>query len=650
MKKQLWSALLVLVLVTLTTSGPSAERHGRLRPAAGSTNAPGLLQFTSRGHVLGFTAQAVLVAGGSHAYRVEFVNAAPVAPMADSAPGQTGRVVPLARVTYPDLWAGIRLTYDAPPGVLLRSTYRLEPQADPAAIRLRYNVPVQIERDGTLALAYATGVMRESAPVAWQETGGARVPVQVAFVLREAQTATVDQEVGFAVGAYDPAFPLFIDPMLTWNTFLGGSGEDEVDSMAVDGNGNVYVSGFSNAAWQGTNPPVRAYSADGDTLVAKLGSNGGLVWYTFLGGNGVDFEGYLTVDGSGNVYVVTASSATWQGTNAPVRAYSAEEDGYAAKLDSNGGLIWNTFLGGSGYDYCTAIAVDGSGNVYVSGYSDATWQGTDPAVRAYTSSLEEAFVARLDSSGGLTWNTFLGGSGIDLGLDIALVGNGNVVVAGQSDATWQGVNPPVRAYTAGRDAFAAKLDSGGGLTWNTFLGGSGADSSDAIAAVGSDNLVLAGYSSAAWQGTNPPVRAYSAGTDIFAARLDGNGGLAWNTFLGGSGADYSWDVAVDGNGFIYVAGRSNAAWGMPVIAYSANTDALAARLDGSGKLSWNAFLGGDGIDSGYSIAVDGSGNAVVGGRSSATWGSPVRAYTGAGDAFIVKLPPYSFVFLPLVMR
>jgi len=345
--------------------------------------------------------------------------------------------------------------------------------------------------------------------------------------------------------------------------------------------------------------------------------------------------------------VAAASSATW-GT--PARAYNAEDDGYVAKLDSNGGLAWNTFLGGSGYDYCTAVGVDGSGNLLVTGYSNATWQGTNPPVRAYTSSLEEAFVAMLDSGGGLTWSTFLGGSGVDLGLDIALDGNGNAVVAGQSNASWQGANPPVRAYTAGPDAFAAKLDSSGGLTWNTFLGGSGVDSSYAIEAVGSDDVVLAGYSNAAWQGTNPPVRAFTAISDVFAARLDSNGGLAWNTFLGGSGADYSWDVAVDGNGFIYVAGRSSATWGTPVIAYTASSDALAARLDGSGKLTWNAFLGGSGIDSGYTIAVDGSGNVVVGGRSGATWGSPIRAYTSAGDAFIVKLPPYNFVYLPLMMR
>jgi len=650
MKKLLWSALLVLCLLALAASGAPGELRGRLTPAAKSPDAPGLLQFTSAGHVLGFAPEAVYAAGGSHMYRVEFIGAALPAPVADSAPSRTGQPGPLSRVTYPDLWAGITLTYDAPAGTLLRSTYRLEPQADPAAIRLRYNVPVRLESDGTLALAYASGWMRESAPVAWQEIGRLRVPVQVAFRLRVPQNATEAQEVGFAPGAYDPAYPLFIDPMLTWSTFLGGSGDDEADSIAVDGNGNVYVTGFSEAAWQGTNPPVRGYTAGADTYVARLDSSGALVWNTFLGGSGDDYEGFIAVDGNGNVYVAGSSSAAWQGTHPPVRGYSASQDGFVARLDgSSGGLTWLTFLGGSGYDYCSAIAVDGSGNVYAAGTSEAAWQGTNPPVQAYTAGAD-AFAAKLDSSGGLTWSTFLGGSGSDEGHGIALVGSGTVVVAGQSSATWQGPNPPVRAYTASVDAFAAKLDSGGGLTWSTFLGGSGIDFIYGLVAVGSGDVVVAGQSSAAWQGPNLPVRAYSASVDAFAVKLDSSGGLTWNTFLGGSGADDSWAVAVDGSGSIYVAGRSDAAWGVPVLAYSAGSDAFAARLDGSGRLAWNAFLGGSGADSGYAIAVDGSGHVVLGGRSNASWGSPIRGYTDSGDAFVVKLPPYYFLFLPLVVR
>ena len=643
MKKQLWSILVVLCLVAM--AAPCAPENARemQTPPARLTDATQLLQFTSGGHVVGFTTETAYVAGGSHAYRVEFVKATSAEPIADSGPSDTGRIAPLSRVTYPNLWAGITLTYDAPAGAILRSAYRLEPYADPAAIRLHYNVPAQIDSNGNLGLAYATGVMRESAPIAWQEIGSGRVPVQVAFTIYNPQSPAGDQGVGFALGAYDPAYPLFIDPLLTWNTFLGGSGHDEVNSIAVDGNGNVYVAGYSDAAWQGTNPPVRAYSAGSDTFAAKLDSSGALIWNTFLGGSGGEGEGAIAVDGSGNIYVTGGGDATW---GSPVSAYTAGYDAFVVKLNSSGGLIWNTFLGGSGFDYDSAIAVDGSGNAYVAGYSNAAWQGTNPPVRAYTAG-EDAFTAKLDSSGGLTWSTFLGGSGIDEGHGIAVDGNGNIYLGGGSNAAW---GLPVRAYTASGDAFTARLDSSGALTWNTFLGGSGLDDSWTIAVDGSGNVYVEGRSNATWQGTNPPVRAYTAGSDAFAVKLDSGGALTWNTFLGGSEIDDSYAIAVDGSGNVYVAGDSNAAWGSPVRAYTAGFDAFTVKLNSNGGLTWNTFLGGSGADSGYAIAVDGSGNVYAAGLSNATWSSPVRAHTAGSDAFVVKLSPYYFLFLPLVLR
>ncbi|MCB0210372.1 MAG: hypothetical protein KDJ52_13630, partial [Anaerolineae bacterium] len=131
----------------------------------------GILQFTAGGHVLGFADNGVYAATGSHAYHVEFVDAV-AAPLADTTAGS--EILPLSRVTYPNLWPGITLSYDAPAGVVLRSTYRLEPYADPSQIRLRYNVPVQLNKDGSLVLSYDTGHMRESAPIAWQEINGHR--------------------------------------------------------------------------------------------------------------------------------------------------------------------------------------------------------------------------------------------------------------------------------------------------------------------------------------------------------------------------------------------------------------------------------------------------------------------------------------------
>jgi hypothetical protein len=599
------SSLALLTIAILATVTAFTVRQGEVAKTAHLTAPKDILQFTSGGHVLGFAKTGVYMASGSHALRVEFVNShsiSPISPAAPNAPDNANdakKATPLSNVTYPHLWDGVTLTYDAPGGAVVRSTYRLEPYANAENIRLRYNAPVSVQNDGSLRIGFQTGTLNESAPQAWQERSGKRVPVQIAFAARG------KDEITFTTGHYDRSQPLFIDPTLTWNTFLGGSGDDFGYALAVDGTGNIYVAGYSSATW---GSPVRAYSDSGNNnfFAAKLDSTGNLIWNTFLGSSDGEGFGGVAVDGSGNVYVAGFSQVTW---GSPVRAFSGcnnvTADPFAAKLDSNGNLIWNTFLGGcGGGQFGFAVAVDGSGNVYVAG------RGVGAS---------GAFAAKLDSNGNLIWNTFLG-SGDGGGFAVAVDGSGNVYVAGQS--------------------FAAKLDATGNLTWNTFLGGTGYG----IAVDMSGNVYVAGTSGATW---GSPVRAFSGVEDAFAAKLDANGNLTWNTFLGGSGFDAGRALALDVSGNVYVAGYSSATWGSPDRAYSGGYNAFAAKLDSNGNLTWNTFLGGSGFDLGFGLGVDMSGNVYVAGTSGGTWGSPVRAFSGGLDAFVAKLSaPYSAQIQP----
>ena len=586
-----------------------------------STAPADLLQFTAGGHALGFTAGGMYAATGTHALHVDFAGANTARPQADSPATADGKTAPLGRVTYADLWDGITLTFAADAGNIYTTSYTLAPGADPGEIRLNYNAPLTVNEDGTLSIAFETGVMTESAPIAWQEIDGERVPVDVSFQVS-------GKEAGFTLGAYDLRHSLTIDPNLTWNTFLGASGEDKGTGIAVDGSGNVYVTGVSNASWSN---PVRAYSGGGvDAFVAKFSTTGSLTWNTFLGGSGSDQGTGIAVDGSGNIYVTGGSSATW---GSPVRAHSGNNDTFAAKLDSAGGLTWNTFLGGSGADYGYGIAVDGSGNVYVTGDSTAAWTCPEACTgRAYTGGYD-AFAAGLNSAGGLTWNTFLGGNGADYGYGIAVDGSGHIYVTGFGNTAW---GSPVHEYTGAWDAFAVKLASGGALFWSTFLGGDGFDYGYGIAVDGSGNVYVAGYSGATW---GSPVIAYTGGYDAFAAKLTSAGALTWNSFLGGSGDDRSYAIAVDGGGNVYLTGYSSATWGSPVRTYSGDScDAFAAKLTSAGMLTWNTFLGGGyGIDESHGIAVDGSGNVYLTGQSYWDWGNPVGPHNGGYDVFAAKL-------------
>jgi hypothetical protein len=292
-----------------------------------------------------------------------------------------------------------------------------------------------------------------------------------------------------------------------------------------------------------------------------------VLWNTFLGGTSNDFGRGIDIDGSGNLYIAGRSSAAW---GSPVRAFSGDADAFASKLNSSGVLQWHTFLGGSGYDYGKGTAVDSSGNVYVAGYSNETWGSP---VRAY-SDMNDAYAAKLNSSGELQWNTFLGGSHQDYGYGIAVDSSGNVYVSGYNYSVEWG--NPVRSHSGSQDAFAAKLNSSGTLQWNTFLGCSNSDFGYGIAADAEGNTFVTGYS---WWTWGSPLRShYYSDYDAFTAMLNSSGVMQWNAFLGGSGRDEGFAVAVDDSGIVYVTGKSNASWGSPVRAYSDEWDAFAAKL------------------------------------------------------------------------
>lgn len=587
-----------------------------------------LAQFTSQGHILGFRASEFFISNATYALRVQFVGANAVMPQTDGQTLQRNVSTEFSRAVYANLWDGITLAYDKGGGIL-RSTYRVEPFANPNAIRLRYNAPVTLNADGTLTTNFETGRLTETAPIAWQEINGARVNVPVQFSVISDQSLV--SSLAFSVGEYDASRPLYIDPTITWNTFLGGGSSDYGEGIAVDASGNVYVAGTSNGTW---GSPLRAYTALTDAFVAKLDSSGTLVWHTFLGGSGSDRALDVAVDEDGNIYIGGVSGATWGTSPAPIRAYTADNDGWVAKLNSSGARQWHTFLGGTEYDLIGSVAVDPYGNVYAEGTSRTTW---DTPLRAHDpGNNDDAFGAKLASNGALTWHTFLGGSEADYGSDIAVDVNEIVYVAGYSDATW---GSPIRAISTNGDGFAVRLEPDGSIDWNTFLGGTGNDYGKGVGFDDYGNVYVAGDSRATW---GSPLNPHDLGSnqDFFVALMDIDGALQWNTFAGGSGEEYAYGFAVEGNGDHYVIGQSDTPWGNPVRPYTEGDDALVIKLKIDGTRVWHTFLGGDDDDDGESIAINGTDVYAVG-TSRATWSSPVRAHDAGDndDAFVAKLSP-----------
>lgn len=434
----------------------------------------------------------------------------------------------------------------------------------------------------------------------------------------------MEAKTGSALEKYDPVHALDTPPAMQWHTFMGGSSTDWGNGIALDRNGNAYVVGLSYTTW-GT--PTHDYAGGRDAFVAKFDSDGTRQWNTFLGSADGDDGNGIAVDGSGNVYVIGTSSASW---GSPITPFAESHDAFVAKLNSDGELQWLTFLGGSGADSGAGIALDGDSNVYVSGTAGGTWGSP---INPHTGQWYDPFVAKLDSSGDLEWHTFWGAGSLDSGEGIAVDGSSNVYVVGTCHATWAS---PVDGYAGGTDACAVKLDTNGIRQWNTFMGSSDSDGGYGIAVDKSANVYVTGYSSASW---DTPVAPHGGPHyDVFAVKLDGSDGVRqWNTFMGFSDTSYGYGVAVDRIGSVYIVGDSKDRTGV-------FSNAFLAVLDGDGVRESNTFIGGTyQHDCGHGVVQGGIGHVYVAGYSLDSWGLPIHGHSGGADAFAVKfdIPVYA---------
>ena len=387
-----------------------------------------------------------------------------------------------ARVKYRDVYPGVDLVYYGNQREL-EYDFVVAPGGDPQAIRLGIEGAKKavIDAQGDLVLHTNEGDVCLHKPTIYQEVDGAKQPIAGHYVLRDKRQA------GFEVGAYDAARPLVIDPVLSYSTYLGGSGSFESGiGIAVDSAGSAYVTGDTNS----TNFPTTSGAFQttfgggfSDAFVTKLNPAGSaLVYSTYLGGSADDRGHGIAVDSAGNAYVtgVTAS------TNFPTTSGAfqttfggAPSDAYVTKLNPAGSaLVYSTYLGGVENDQGSAIAVDSAGSAYVTGLTFSTNFPTASPIQAAKAGDFDAFVTKLNAAGSaLVYSTYLGGSGFDWGHGIAVDSAGNAYVAGQTRSTNFPTASPIQAANAGDfDVFVTKLNAAGSaLVYSTYLGGSNVD-------------------------------------------------------------------------------------------------------------------------------------------------------------------------------
>jgi hypothetical protein len=572
----------------------------------------------------------------------------------DPAKWQTN-VPTYGKVEYQDVYPGIDLVYYGNQHQL-EYDFVVAPGANPGVIGLSVqgDQDMTVDSQGNLVLRTGGGDVLEHAPVVYQEQAGGRQAVDCRYVLLGGD------RVSFLVGAYNTSRPLVIDPVLSYATYLGGNSIDESDGIAVDASGDAYVTGIAESSNFPTTPgTIQTTFGSGtfDAFVAKLNATGtALVYSTYLGGSNDDRGWGIAVDASGDAYISgqTSSSNFPTTPGALQRTYGGRtSNAFVAKLNAAGtGVLYSTYLGGSDWDNGQGIAVDASGNAYVTGYTASSDFPTTPGALQRTSGGRvDAFVAKLNTTGtALVYSTYLGGSLDDWGQSIAVDASGNAYVTGQTFSSNFPTTPGALQTTySGQqgqgDGFVAKLNAAGtGVLYSTYLGGSNWDFVMGIAVDASGNAYVTGYTASSDFPTTPGAlqTTYGGGAwEVFVAKLNATGtALVYSTYLGGSYDDRGWGIAVDASGDAYVTGYTTSS-NFPTTpgALQAGGRGFVAKLNATGTaLLYSTYLG----DNGDSIAVDASGNAYVTGYTDSTTfpttpGAFQPTNRGIYNAFVVKI-------------
>ncbi|MFX1388043.1 MAG: SBBP repeat-containing protein, partial [Promethearchaeota archaeon] len=369
-----------------------------------------------------------------------------------------------------------------------------------------------------------------------------------------------------------------LDLITTW----GGSNHDFGCDIALDGSGNIYITGYTKSFGAGNY----------DAFIAKYDSSGksllNITWGTDKGDSGTK----IALDSSGNIYMVGETNSFGAGGS----------DAFIAKYDSSGKSLLNITWGGRNSDFGKSFFLDDSGNIYITGDTNSFGAGN-----------YDAFIAKYDSSGKSLLNITWGGSNSDYGTGIALDVAGNIYITGRTTSFGVG----------DENAFIAKYDSSGNSLLNITYGGSNIDRGLDIALDDTENIYITGESN-----------SFGVGNfDAFISKYDTSGKSLLNITWGGTGYDFGKSFFLDDSGNIYITGYTTS-FG------AGNYDAFIAKFDSSGKSLLNITWGGSNSDYGTGIVLDDAGNIYITGRTNSF---------GAGnyDAFIAKYnAPYSgIVFL-----
>lgn len=526
-------------------------------------------------------------------------------------PGKWKTNIPAySEVYYKDIYAGIDMRFYSAKSGDMEYDFIVHPGADAEKITVAFEGidGMQVDDKGDLIIKTAFGDMRQKAPHIYQTVDGSKNEIAGTFRIQNSDLETAAFfEYSFALASYQKEYALVIDPELVFYTYLGGSSSESAEGIAVDKSGNIYVTGST---------------------------------------------------GSSNFPTFNALYPTMYGTY----------DIFVTKINPSGtAILYSTYIGGSSSESANSIAVDSSGNAYLTG---STFSSDYPIQNALYPNLNgggDAFVTKINATGtSLIYSTYIGGSSFEYGYDLAVDESNCAVVTGVTKSH----NFPIKNALypdlyGDSDYFVIKFNADGSdLVFGTYLGGSGSEGDNIQHFWGGNGIALDKYGNIYIAGTTDssdfPVKnalygTYSGGDDAFVTKLTADGSaLLFSTYLGGSGQDVGNAIAVDNFGNAYVTGYTtssnfpirNAAYPN----YHGMGDIFVSKIASDGaNLLYSTYLGGSNgqwsmwSTLGNDIAVDSQGNAYITGRTSSLDFPQVNSLYPFGPVFLTKFNDYGSV-------
>ena len=528
--------------------------------------------------------------GKSAAIRMKLLgaNAAQVVPT-DALPGTVNsfigndpakwqrNVQTFSKVKYEGIYSGVDLVYYGNQHQL-EYDFIVAPGADPQAIRLGVSgAKVRLNASGDLVMHTSLGDVTHHKPVIYQEIDGVRHAVAGRFVKRS------DHEVAFAIADYDRQHSLVIDPSLNFSTYLGGAGTDEATCIAVDVLGNTFIGGSTtslnfptNGSYPGPYPAFQGGATDAFFSVIFFQGNGSTLFISsYYGGTGNDTVNSIALLQASNqvipyVYVAGTTTSTDLPTVNPLQHSNAGgSDAFVAQLKFPSDIAYSSYLGGSGDETSTAITTDSLGNIVVAGYTNSTDYPTASALQAVNEGGTDGFVTKFNSTfTSVMYSTYLGGSGTDMINAISDAKNDWLIIVGSTTST--GFGAKGTTGPANSKAFVTSLSSVGGAPTQTagmltrIYGGQGVSSATGVAAFSGSSTCTPAAAAAIWvtgyttSGAGFPVRvplqSVSAGGADAWVQVYSQGILAFSTYYGGADAEQARGIAVDGCGNAFMGG------------------------------------------------------------------------------------------------